>query len=200
MKGFHFQLLIIQISLSSILLKGCLYVLRALVHFFFTNEDILSLANFFITIFFRMLQTYPKEYRKWESKKREEEFWKNSGERRVSIYNKKKYFNLIENGEWGKGLQCRPWHASFLGSCGWQGAFCPTQALLTPSRLPEIFFFPFGTATYTLHRSLSAQVNNSYHWAANIHKPFLSAIVDANKGICQCWWKSNDHQENEQAL
>ena len=199
MVGFHFQLLIIPNFSFLHSVKRMFVCPTSPCSFLFTNEDILSLANFFITIFFRMLQPYPKEYRKWESKKREEEFWKNSEKRWVSIYNKKKYFNLVENGEWGKGLQCRPWYVSFLGSCGWQGwgAFCPTQALLTPSRLPKIFFFLSGTATYTVHWSLSAQVNNSYCWAPNIHKLFLSATVDANKEICPCRWKSNDHQENE---
>lgn len=193
MIGFHFQLLIIPNFSFLHSVKRMFVCPMSPFSFFSTNEDIISLEKFFITIFFRMLQPYPKEYRKWESKKREEEFWKNSEERGVSIYNKKRYFNLLENGEWGKGLQCWPWQASFLGSCGWQGRILPNTG---PSHTLEAswdFLLPLW------HSHLYSALE-SVCWAANIHRPFLSATVDANKGICPCRWKSNDHQENEWAL
>lgn len=90
--------------------------------------------------------------------------------------------------EGDKDLQCGSWPMSYLASR--KGVHADT-----PSHKPEGFlrllsiFFPFRPSPYT-----SAQVNSSHCWVANIHKLFLPATIDANRGLCHCRWESTGHQ------
>lgn len=173
MIGFHFQLLIIPNFSFLHSVKGC-FVYPMSPFSFSTNEDILSLENFFITIFFRMLQPYPKNTEN-ESQRRGGRILEELQKRGVSIYNREKYFNLLENGEWARSIVLALTGVIPRGYCGWQGRILPNTG---PSHTPRGFLrFSSSPLAQPLILCTGVCLLSSKH-----SQTFsLSATVDANK-------------------
>ena len=130
--------------------------------------------KFFITIFFRMLQPYPKEYRKWESKKREEEQkLKKIKPTSAPMETHPQVTQIIKRAS--HGGTPRPALISTQGPSCWVPKGCSLQrvAVIVVQTLSHVLLFAtLGTATcqaslsFTIYQSLT-----HVHWVSDAIQP-----------------------------